>query len=237
MEGVDVTSRPRTSSRGRVVRASVLAGIGLSLTASAAFGGLGSFAGSIRDHIYCDKPVRDCVYDEPTTKITEGPKGRTDDSTPTFRFQSEERGVSFRCRMDGKPFRSCSSPHTVSDLEDGKHVFEVYAVDRDGLRDRSPASSEFFVDTEAPECTAIKGPKVTGDRTPVFRLAADDPRAKFSYRLDRRGAYKTTDEKLELRKLDRGKHVLEVRAQDKAGNQDGSPEKKVFRVSGNRKRR
>ena len=232
----DVNSRARGSRRRRIAKASVLATFGLALSASAAFGGLGDLASSVRDQIYC-KVARDCVYDEPTTKITEGPGSRTDDPTPTFGFSSDEKGVSFRCRVDHNPFRGCESPHTTKELEDGKHSFEVYAIDKDGLRDRSPASSHFVVDTEAPECTAIKGPKATRDRTPVFHLQSDEKGAKFSYRLDRRGSFKKSDAKLELRKLDRGKHVLEVRVEDKAGNQDRSPMKKAFRVSGKRNNR
>lgn len=233
MEGVKVKSRARSSRRQRIVKASVLATLGLALSASAAFGGLANLTSSVRDQIYC-KTARDCVYNEPTTNITKGPEGRSNDRTPTFRFSSDEKNVTYRCRVDDKSFRTCSNPHTTSELRDGAHTFEVYAVDKDGLRDRSPAESEFVIDTEEPECTGINGPKVTRDRTPVFHLKSDEARAKFSYRVDRRGAFKSSDSKLELKKLDRGKHVLEVRVKDRAGNQS-APTKKAFRVSGKRK--
>jgi hypothetical protein len=233
MDGVNVNSA-RSSRRRRITTASVLATFGLALSASAALGGLGGITGSNRDDVYC-KTARDCVYDEPTTNITRGPEGRSDDRTPTFGFSSDEKNVTFKCRVDDKPFRNCSSPHTTDELADGRHTFDVYAIDKDGLRDRTPATSEFVIDTEAPECGAINGPKVTRDRTPTFHLHSDEAHAKFSYRLDHRGAYKKSGDKLELRKLDRGKHVLEVRVEDKAGNQDRSPTKKAFRVSGKRK--
>jgi hypothetical protein len=236
MEGVNVFSPARSSRPRRLAKASVLATLGLSLCAGAAFGGLGNLAGSVRDHIYC-KAARDCVYDEPTTNIKSGPEGRSDDRTPTFGFSSDEKNVTFKCRVDDKSFRTCSNPHTTAELDDGRHTLDVYAVDSDGLRDRTPATSEFVIDTEAPECDAIKGPKVTHDPTPVFHLSADEAGAKFSYRVDHRGGFKRSGAKLELRKLDRGKHVLEVLVQDKAGNKDRSPAKKAFRVSGKRNHR
>ena len=234
MDGVNAYSRARSFRRRRITKASVLATFGLALSASAAFGGLDDLVGSVRDQIYC-KAVRDCVYNEPTTNIKNGPEGRSDDRTPTFGFSSDEKNVTFKCRVDDKPFRTCSNPHTTAELEDGRHTLDVYAVDSDGLRDRTPATSEFVIDTQDPECSAINGPKVTKDRTPVFHLKSDEKGAKFSYRLDRRGKFKRTGEKLVLKKLDRGRHVLEVRAEDKAGNQDRSPAKKAFRVSGKRK--
>lgn len=229
MEGSNAQVRNRSSRRRRLAKASVLATLGLTLTASAAFGGLSDLAGTVRDHIYC-KTVRDCVYDKPETKITSGPDRLTNDRTPTFSFTSDEKKVTFRCRVDREKFVPCLSPHTTRALRDGRHSFEVYAVDSDGLSDRSPASYHFIVDTGDPECGEIRGPSVTRDQTPVFNLRSNDPRAVFSYRLDRRGNFKRTDSKLDLRKLDRGTHVLEVRAEDRAGNVDRTPARKTFRV-------
>ena len=236
MEGANVNSRARSLRRRRIAKASVLATFGFALSASAAFGGLGDLAGSVRDQIYC-KVARDCVYDEPTTNIKHGPDGRSDDPDSDLRVQlgREACDVQVPCRQQAVPHGS--NPHTTEELEDGRHTLEVYAVDEDGLRDRSPAEAEFVIDTEDPECTGINGPTVTRDRTPVFRLQSDEKGAKFSYRVDRRGAFKRSDAKLELKKLDRGKHVLEVIVQDRAGNKDRSPMKKAFRVSGKRNNR
>jgi hypothetical protein len=233
---MEAPSANSSTRRRRLALSAGLALTGLTVTASAAFGGLEKLADGVRDNVYC-KVVRDCVYDEPTTKIVKGPHGRTDDPTPTFAFSSDERRVSYRCQVDERPFRECDNPHTTGELRDGKHSFEVYAVDSDGLPDRSPASAAFSVDTADPDCTAIKGPKRTRDATPRFRLRADEKGAKFSYRVDRRGKFRNSGPKLKLPKLGKGNHVVEVVTTDRAGNRDRSPAKHNFRVVGKRRHR
>lgn len=233
MEGTNFTT-PRRSRRRRLAVSAGLAVTGLIVTASAAFGGLDKLADGVRDHVYC-KVVRDCVYDLPTTKIVKGPDGRTDDPTPTFGFTSDERHVSFRCRVDSKSFRDCRSPHTTAALEDGRHSFEVYAVDSDGWQDRTPASRQFNVDTKDPNCTSIRGPKRTRDRTPVFGARSNEAGSRFEYRVDRRGGFHRSGPKLKLRSLGRGNHVIEVRSIDRAGNTDLTPAKHKFRVFGKRR--
>lgn len=75
-------SRIRRRGGRRVALSAVLAAVGLTLTASAAFGGFDGLASAVRDHVYC-KVVRDCVYDAPETKIVQGPKGLVRDARPT----------------------------------------------------------------------------------------------------------------------------------------------------------
>jgi spore coat protein CotH len=76
--------------------------------------------------------------------ITGGPSKRTRDRRPTFRFTSDDRGASFRCKLDDRPYRSCGSPDTVSRLALGQHVFHVRAVSTAG--EAGPAASYgFFV--------------------------------------------------------------------------------------------
>ena len=224
-------SARRQGRRRPLALSAALALLGLTLTASAAFGGFDKLAQSVRDHVYC-KVVRDCVYEGyPNTKIADGPDGVTDDATPTFRFQSDENQVKYRCRIDGRPFHTCRNPYTSYRLKDGDHVLDVYALDRKHNADPTPASREFTVDTDGPNCH-IYGPKKTRDRSPRFDLHSNEKGSKFQYRLDRKGKYHRTDDKLNLRNLKRGKHVLEVRSIDKAGNADRSPDKRVFQVVG-----
>jgi hypothetical protein len=61
-----------------------------------------------------------------------------------FRFASNEAGSSFRCKLDGKPYRPCISPRAYS-VKAGRHAFRVYAVDAAGNRDRTPALFRFRV--------------------------------------------------------------------------------------------
>lgn len=81
----------------------------------------------------------------PQTKILKAPKKKSQSSTARFRFGSDEPGSSFRCKLDGKPFRACKSPKTYQDLKPGKHVFKVRAIDPAGNADPSPAKKKFTV--------------------------------------------------------------------------------------------
>jgi len=75
----------------------------------------------------------------PTTRITSGPSGRRTLHRATFRFASSEKGSRFMCRLDSRPWHSCSSPRTYRGLKKGRHVFRVYAKDAAGNRDSTPA--------------------------------------------------------------------------------------------------
>ncbi|MFL5901208.1 MAG: hypothetical protein ACJ75S_08435 [Solirubrobacterales bacterium] len=81
----------------------------------------------------------------PQTLLKRKPPHKTHDRTPTFRFAADERGVTFQCRLDGKPYRHCRSPFTTKKLALGRHVFRVRARDDSGGVDPSPASYAFKV--------------------------------------------------------------------------------------------
>lgn len=53
-------------------------------------------------------------------------------------FVSNEPGSSFRCKLDGGPFRPCRSPRAYM-VRPGRHTIRVYAIDAAGNRDRTPA--------------------------------------------------------------------------------------------------
>lgn len=61
-----------------------------------------------------------------------------------FRFSANEAGSRFRCKLDRKPYRGCASPRAYS-VKAGRHAFRVFAVDRAGNRDPSPALFRFRV--------------------------------------------------------------------------------------------
>jgi hypothetical protein len=64
----------------------------------------------------------------PETRITGGPRGRTTNRNPTFRFRASGAGCTFRCRLDAGTWRRCSSPRTYRGLALGRHVFRVRAI-------------------------------------------------------------------------------------------------------------
>jgi len=61
-----------------------------------------------------------------------------------FRFSSDEGGSRFRCKLDRKPYRGCTSPRAYR-VKAGRHAFRVFAVDAAGNRDRTPALFRFRV--------------------------------------------------------------------------------------------
>jgi hypothetical protein len=55
-----------------------------------------------------------------------------------FAFTANEARSTFRCKLDRQPFKLCRSPR-VYRLAPGPHAFRVFAIDRAGNRDRTPA--------------------------------------------------------------------------------------------------
>lgn len=77
----------------------------------------------------------------PVSAIVSGPaQGTTTKSrTAKFGFGSNERGSTFTCRLDSKPWSACTSPYTTPTLQPGSHAFRVRARDRAGNVDATPA--------------------------------------------------------------------------------------------------
>jgi Ca2+-binding RTX toxin-like protein len=84
----------------------------------------------------------------PRTKITKRPAKLL--TTPrrhrrvVFRFSSSEPGSSFLCKLDGKPYRRCTSPR-VYDVSLGRHAVRIVAIDAAGNADRTPALLRFQI--------------------------------------------------------------------------------------------
>jgi hypothetical protein len=86
------------------------------------------------------------------------------------------------------------------------------------------------VDTDPPETTILKGPKrKTHKRKAKFEFGADEP-ASFECQLDL-GDFEPCDTAAKL-KVKRGKHRLEVRAIDSAGNVDPTPASQNWKLVG-----
>ncbi len=81
----------------------------------------------------------------PQTKIVKGPKGKVAKATVKFKFSSSEKGSTFRCKLDRKPYRVCKSPKKYKNLKPGKHVFKVRAVDSAGNIDPTAAKRAFRI--------------------------------------------------------------------------------------------
>jgi CSLREA domain-containing protein len=160
----------------------------------------------------------------PDTTITSGPAGLTNDSTPSFGFESNEPASIFQCRIDSAAFAPCTSPYVPpAPLGDGAHTFDVVATDPAGNADPSAASRAFTVDTAPPETTIDSGPpELTTDSTPTFAFSSDDPGATFECSLDS-GPFAACTSPFTTPPLDSGPHTFVVRAIDASGNVDPSP--------------
>ena len=82
--------------------------------------------------------------DPPNTTLTAQPKAKTKKKGATFGFTSSEAGSSFECSLNGAPFTSCSSPHSVI-AKKGKNSFAVRAKDPSGNLDQTPATYDWKV--------------------------------------------------------------------------------------------
>ncbi|MEA2389296.1 MAG: hypothetical protein QOG41_2069, partial [Thermoleophilaceae bacterium] len=51
----------------------------------------------------------------------------------------------FKCKIDKKPFKDCSSPKTYKHLKVGKHKIRVKARDAAGHVDHTPAVKSFRI--------------------------------------------------------------------------------------------
>lgn len=75
----------------------------------------------------------------PETRIAKHPKKRTFSKRAKFRFSSPDPTATFRCKLDKKATKPCTSPYKRKKLKIGRHVFRVWAVDAYGNVDPRPA--------------------------------------------------------------------------------------------------
>lgn len=158
----------------------------------------------------------------PAPKITAKPDNPSNDPTPTFRFSDSESGATFRCRLDGGAFTTCSSPQSYPALADGPHTFDVEAVDAAGNAS-GPSSYAWTLDTVAPPAPVISSKPLnpTNDPTPTFVFSDAEAGVTFDCKLDS-GAFAACTSPKSYGALADGSHSFVVRAGDAAGNEASS---------------
>jgi hypothetical protein len=104
----------------------------------------------------------------PETEIASGPQGPTSSTGATFAFGSNAADATFQCKLDATAFAPCTSPVSYSGLEQGAHLFFVYAVGPGGA-DSTPASRSWIADTIAPTASMLK-PSATFQLAPTFAV-------------------------------------------------------------------
>ncbi|WP_395854704.1 adventurous gliding motility protein AgmC [Cystobacter fuscus] len=82
----------------------------------------------------------------PDTNFVTQPGRFTRARDVNFEFGSPEESVTYLCKLDdAADFTPCPASKTFTGLSDGPHKVEVYAVDRAGNRDDTPAVHEFQI--------------------------------------------------------------------------------------------
>jgi len=173
----------------------------------------------------------------PDTRIVSAPPDPSPSPTASFAYASSEAGSSFTCRLGEAPFAPCPAAGIVySDLANGDYAFEVRATDRAGNTDPSPASYAWTVAAPVPDTRFTSAPpghlrSPGGGAVAVsFGFAADPPAASFRCRLDLRGPYRPCSSPHRVRAKP-GRHVFEVFAIDRLGNEEGTPAFRIFAVA------
>ena len=151
----------------------------------------------------------------PTTSITVGPSGTTNQTAVHFEF-SAAGAVSYECNRDGAGFNPCSSPDEYT-VGSGAHSFSVRATD--GLGNTGPPTARnWTVDTTGPAVTITGGPSGTVTTSAAsfsFSSSATDL-ARFECSVDFVG-FSTCGSPANYAVGD-GPHAFQVRGVDNVGN-------------------
>lgn len=154
----------------------------------------------------------------PIVTITRGPTGVVSDARPTFEFTVAGGASVVECSLGGG-FAGCSSPYRTPVLAEGPYTLTVRARDPAGNVGQDTRS--FEVDTTPPTVTITSGPDVatgpTNDSTPTFGFTTAGNPSSTECRVDG-GAFTTCASPFTTPSLADGRHELEVRATDAAGN-------------------
>jgi hypothetical protein len=104
-------------------------------------------------------------HQSPETTITSGPAEGSLllASSTSIGFSSNEPSATFSCRFDGNVRPCATSPVSLDGLGAGTHRFSVFATDRAGNADPTPAVRTFTVPMDDVALTATKGWKRRGD--------------------------------------------------------------------------
>ncbi|HYP55001.1 MAG TPA: hypothetical protein VEQ41_01685 [Solirubrobacterales bacterium] len=174
----------------------------------------------------------------PDTTITATPGPVSSGFSASFSFASSEEHPTFVCRLDNGPTQTCEPGKTFFFLADGNHTFRVWASDQATNQDPTPAVHTFFVDTAFGDATApftaiLSGPpKHTKQPSARFTYTTNEPGGRFECRLDGQAFAACEPAGKAYAGVANGRHVFEVRAVDRAGNVDPTPEPYVWTVDG-----
>lgn len=155
----------------------------------------------------------------PDTYLTTRPASKTKDTTADFMFTSDSSSSIFECRYDEGEWIACSSPYRLTDLEEGKHSFEVRAVTHLGP-DTTPLRYEWAIDITPPVSFLL--PDVSSQNREAHFIFGSEADAHFECRLDQEEWHECISP-IDYINLASGEHRFWIRAIDQVGNTEPLP--------------
>jgi hypothetical protein len=183
------------------------------------------------------------VTTTPETEITAGPAegSETSSSSAQFSFSSSSSKATFYCSLDGAAAGRCSSGVSYGSLAPGSHHFTVYAVDRYGISDPTPAARSWTVTpsagqvTNTPDTGITSGPaegSATTSGTASFWFVGTDRVGVTGYECSLDGAaFSSCPSPQVYSGLSVGAHTFSVRSVDADGATDSTPASRSWTVS------
>jgi uncharacterized delta-60 repeat protein len=188
--------------------------------------------------------------DAPDGVIVSGPTGLINDRTPTFEVSTDEPfdigegEFDLSCDLSGAlttSFPCTDAPFEFpQSLPNGSYTLTLQVQDLLSRQDSTEATRLFQVDATRPDTLISKGPRAViksrrKTRRVSFEFSSTEAGSKLECRLDG-AAFAPCTSPLAL-VVKRGRHTLEVRSTDVAGNVDASPAKRSFRLKRKQRRR
>ncbi len=188
----------------------------------------------------------DSVVDSNRNSLTNDSNTRS--NSITFTFSGTDAGEAevkrFECSIDNSDFVTCTSPFTFPNLlSDGSHTFKVRAEDNSGNKDASAELFTWNVDTTPPPVnieTAIDGNNNTvpnGSNTTSTSIAFTFSGTDLGIGLDHfecsidGASFTLCNSPVQFQSISDGSHTLEVRAEDKVGNEGPTPTAFIWTVN------
>jgi hypothetical protein len=152
---------------------------------------------------------------KPIMTITSSPRNPTNQTSARFTFSSNQKGSTFRCKLDAAGFKDCSSPTTYDGpLQEGAHTFSVKAT-----ASAPTTTFSWTIDLTPPAVPRIgSGPSdPTNASNASFAFSDSEAGLAFGCQLDG-GGFATCTSPAAYSGVGAGTHTFAVRATDPAGN-------------------
>ena len=165
--------------------------------------------------VHADATTIDATQVPLQTVFDHQPSHLSNNVSPTFDFHATQSGATFRCVLDnGTPF-TCTSPLTLTNLDQGDHVLDITASN--SASSAPTAEITWSIDQTTPDLSISNSPpSLINWSNTAFDFSSSDATATFMCSLDGAAFVACTSE-LVLPELD-GNHSLIIFSVTPAGN-------------------